>query len=392
MDHATQVRLIRTAFDAIDRGEPPLSEHFTRNRPDAYTSHERLVQEREILFKAHPLVVGFSAQIPNPGDFLTEDLAPVPILVVRTGDGALRAFVNICRHRGARLVRGCGAGAERFSCPYHAWTYGLDGGVIAIPDEVGFEGLDVSTKGLVALPIAERHGLIFVKPTPGAPIDGAEILGGLDDDIASYGIGAYVPVESRTVQRRMNWKLVSDTFWEAYHIRVLHAANVAPLFVRNLALFDAMGRNHRLVGVRKSIEKLRGQPEEKWDIVPHATLLMNVFPNTVLVMQSDHAEVYRIFPDRDHPSQSTAVISILAPGPAPKWNKTMELLLGVVAQDFEMGEGIQRNFESGAIREVMYGRYEAALEHFHRSIREALAEGVRLREPRAFRRSLETSS
>lgn len=374
MDHATQIRLIRTALDAIDRGEPPLTESFTRNRADAYTSHERAVHERERLFRAHPIVVGFSSQIPGVGDYLAEDLGPVPILVARAADGALRAFVNICRHRGARLVRGCGSGATRFSCPYHAWTYDLDGSVLAVPDEVGFEGLDLATRGLITLPVAERHGLIFVTHTPGATLDPAEVLGGLDADIASYGIGSYVHVESRTLHRRMNWKLMSDTFWEAYHIRVLHAANVAPLFVRNLALFDPLGRNHRLVGIRKSIEKVRTLPESKWDILPHATILMNIFPNTVLVMQTDHAETYRIFPDHDHPGQSTVVVSILAPDDSPKWKKTMDLLTGVIEQDFEIGEGIQRNFESGAIREVVYGRYEGALEHFHRSLREALAE------------------
>jgi phenylpropionate dioxygenase-like ring-hydroxylating dioxygenase large terminal subunit len=374
MEHASQVRLIRTALEAIDRGEPPLEEHFTRNRADAYTSHERAAREREILFKGHPIVVGFSSEIPNPGDFLSEDLAPVPIMIVRAKDGGLRAFANICRHRGSRLVNECGSGAERFVCPYHAWTYDLDGRLIAIPDEIGFEGLDHSTRGLVALPVAERHGLIFVHPTPGAPLDAGQTLDGLDADIASYGIGRFIHAESRAVTRRMNWKLASDTFWEAYHIRVLHAANVAPLFVRNLALFDPFGRNHRLVGVRKSIEKLRAMPEDKWDILPHATILMNIFPNTVLVMQTDHAEVYRIFPDHDHPNHCTTVVSVLAPEPSPKWTKTLDLLLGVVEQDFAIGEGIQRNFESGAIRETVYGRYEGALEHFHRSIREALAE------------------
>jgi phenylpropionate dioxygenase-like ring-hydroxylating dioxygenase large terminal subunit len=374
MDHATQVRLIRTALAAIERGEPPLEEHFTRNRPDAYTSHERAVREREILFKAHPIVAGFSSQIPGAGDFLTEELAPVPIVIVRAEDGGLRAFANICRHRGSRLVNGCGSGATRFVCPYHAWTYDLDGKLIAIPDEIGFEGLDHSTKGLVALPVAEHHGLIFVHPTPEAPLDAAHVLGGLDADLESYGIGRFVHAESRAITRRMNWKLASDTFWEAYHIRVLHAANVAPLFVRNLALFDPFGRNHRLIGVRKSIERLRAMPEDKWDILPHATILMNIFPNTVLVMQTDHAEVYRIFPDHDHANQCTTVVSVLAPEPSPKWAKTLDLLLGVVEQDFAIGEGIQRNFESGAIREVVYGRYEGALEHFHRSIREALAE------------------
>ena len=375
MKHSDQVRLIHRIFDAIDSGHPPMAAEFTRNSTSAYTSHERAAREREVLFRHHPIVVGFSSQIPNAGDFLTEDLAPVPLLVVRTADGSLRAFVNICRHRGARLADGCGSGVSRFSCPYHAWTYDTEGRLIAIPDEYGFEGIDRVATSLVALPVAEEHGLIWAALTPGGPIDIDKMLAGLGEDIESYGIGAMKHQETRIVRRRMNWKLVSDTFWEAYHIKVLHAKNVGPLFVKNLAIFDAFGRNHRYVGVRKSIEKLRDLPEENWDIVPHATLLMNLFPNTILVMQSDHAEVYRAFPaDGGRVGESATAISILAPESSPKWARTMELLLGVVEQDFAVGEGIQRGFESGAIRHVNYGRYENALDHFHRAIREALGE------------------
>jgi phenylpropionate dioxygenase-like ring-hydroxylating dioxygenase large terminal subunit len=378
MKHSTQVNLIHQIFDAIDRGTPPMAERFTRNDPFAYTSPERAAREREVLFRRHPIVAGFSSQIPNPGDYLTEDHAPVPIMVVRNTSGDLRAFINICRHRGARLVDGCGHTAKLFSCPYHAWSYDSDGRLVAIPDDYGFEGLDRAASGLVALPVAEKYGLIFVTPTPTDnnknTIDIDAMLAGLGEDVESYGIGAMAHQETRVVRRRMNWKLMSDTFWEAYHIKVLHAQNVAPLFVKNLAMFDAFGRNTRYIGVRKSIEKLRDLPEEKWDLIPHTTILMNLFPNTILVMQSDHAEIYRIFPAGAQVGESVATISILAPEPSPKWSRTMDLLLGVVDQDFTLGEGIQRNFESGATREVMYGRYENALEHFHRSIREAIGE------------------
>ena len=374
MKHATQVNLIHRIFDAIDRGTPPMADRFTRNDTSAYTSPERAARERDVLFHHHPIVAGFSSNIPNPGDYLTEDLAPVPILVVRNASGELRAFVNICRHRGARLVAGCGHTPKLFSCPYHAWSYDTDGRLVAIPDDYGFDGLDRTASGLVALPVAEKYGLIFVTPTPGDAIDIDATLSGLGEDIESYGIGAMTHQETRVVRRRMNWKLMSDTFWEAYHIKVLHADNVAPLFVKNLAIFDAFGRNTRYIGVRKSIEKLRDLPEEKWDLIPHTTILMNLFPNTILVMQSDHAEVYRIFPAGTHVGESVATISILAPEASPKWSRTMDLLLGVVDQDFTLGEGIQHNFESGALRKVMYARYENALEHFHRSIREALGE------------------
>jgi phenylpropionate dioxygenase-like ring-hydroxylating dioxygenase large terminal subunit len=377
MKHSDQVRLIREIFDCIDRGRPALAAEFTRNHASAYVSPVRATREREVLFKGHPVLAGFSSQVRGPGDHFTEDLTAVPVIVVRNGEGMLRAFANVCRHRGARVVSGCGSAAVRFACPYHAWTYDLNGRLAAIPEDYGFEGLDRDAHGLAELPVAERYGMVWVRCAGSGAIDPEAMLGGLGAEIESYGIPEMKLQETRVVRRRMNWKLVSDTFWEAYHIKVLHKDNVAPLFIKNLAMFQPFGRNHRYVGVRKSIEKLRDLPEAKWDLVPHATILMNLFPNTVLVMQTDHAEVYRIFPVPDRSNESVTAISILAPEPSPKWARVMDMLLGVVEQDFEVGESIQRSFESGAIREVNYGRYEQALDHFHRSIREALGAAPR---------------
>jgi phenylpropionate dioxygenase-like ring-hydroxylating dioxygenase large terminal subunit len=315
--------------------------------------------------------------VKNPGDYFADALSPVPILVVRNHRAELRAFANICRHRGSRLAEGCGSQAAGFICPYHAWNYDTDGNIVAIPDEFGFEGLDRGAHALVRFPVEERYGLVWVLPSAEAKMDLDLHLGGLREDLASYGIDDFALVEQRVLRRKMNWKLVSDTFWEAYHIKVLHKSTVAPLFVRNLALYDGFGLCHRLIGIRNSIEKLRDIPEAKWDLVPHATILMNLFPNTICVMQSDHVETYRVFPARDRIDESITEVSVLTP-PAdsknPKWSKVMDLLVGVIEQDFAVGEQIQRNFESGVLNEVVYGRYEPALEHFHAAIRRALGE------------------
>jgi len=377
MKHAAQVRLIRQALEAIERGSPPLSERYTQNEPSAYASAERAAREREVLFRRHPLVVAFSSQLREPGDYVTEDLPPVPILVVRGPQGTLNAFANICRHRGSKVAQGCGRAVSRFACPYHGWSYDTEGRLRAIPDEEGFAGLDRERHGLISLPVEEKHGLVWVLPRPGGAFRVDDVLGGLGEDLDSYRIGSYELRETRRLQRRMNWKLVSDTFWEAYHIKVLHKANVAPLFVKNLALFDAFGPSQRLVGIRNSIETLRGRPEAEWDLIPHATILMNLFPNTILVMQSDHLEVYRAFPVPDRVNESVTEVSLLVPpgseGSSDRtWQRTMDLLVGVIEQDFGIGEGIQRGFEAGVLPHVAYGRYESALEQFHRSIRAAL--------------------
>ena len=183
--------------------------------------------------------------------------------------------------------------------------------------------------------------------------------------------------DQRVMRRNMNWKLVSDTFWEAYHIKVLHKSNMAPIFVKNLALYDGFGLCHRLVGIRNSIEKMRDAPR------------IAMGPDSARDHPDEPVSEHHLR-DAERPprnlsgvsgagsvNQSITEVSVLTP-PAdaenPKWKKVMDLLVGVVEQDFGIGEQIQRNFETGMLREVVYGRYEPALEHFHRSIRSALRE------------------
>jgi phenylpropionate dioxygenase-like ring-hydroxylating dioxygenase large terminal subunit len=380
VDREEQVRLLRSALAAVDGGVPPLADRWSENDPVAYVSVGRAERERDVLFRgAFPIVAGLSSQLAQPGDFFVDDLSLVPTLVVRAEGGGLNAFANICRHRGSKLASGCGKRASRFVCPYHGWSYDTEGRLRAIPEEEAFAGLEREGHGLVRLAVQEKYGLIWVTPSGTCGLDVAELLGGLTADLRSYAIDRQEIRETRVVRRRMNWKLMSDTFWEAYHIKVLHKENIAPLFVRNLALFDAFGRSHRLVGVHSSVQTLRGRPEADWHLIPHATILMNIFPNTILVMQIDHLELYRIFPSGDGRADSLVEVSLIAPsgeasGQRRSWEKTMDLLLGVVDQDFTIGEGIQRNFETGLLPRVAYGRCEAALEHFHRSIREALEE------------------
>ena len=128
----------------------------------------------------------------------------MPILVVRGRDGILRALVNVCRHRGAKVAHGCGQ-ARAFRCPYHAWTYDLAGMTTAIPDERCFPNVRNERRSLVTLPLCERYGLVWVIPTP-AP-DGATgfdidpWLGDLGPELAAYDFGSWTFFDKRVIPR-----------------------------------------------------------------------------------------------------------------------------------------------------------------------------------------------
>lgn len=382
MNRETQIQMTKRMLAYRERPEESLREHISYLDVSTYTSETQLRQEKEILFRNHPIVVGFSCQLPEPGDFLTGCDTGVPILAVRGPDGRVNAFLNVCRHRGAAVAEeAAGKGRRNFACPYHGLVYDTEGRLISIPDgDYGFAGLDPDTMSLIPLPVEERYGFVWVVPNPKGSIDLDDYLGGLAEDLAAYGFDSYHHFETRTFKRRMNWKLVSDGFGEAYHIKVLHKKTIDSIFHSKGTAFDSFGRHHRLVAALRSLDELRGLPEAEWDLIPHSAIVYNLFPNTVFLMQGDHIEVARFFPGA-HPGESTIHFSLFTPEPCTTesarghWQRNMDLLVETVEQeDFRVEEQIQVGVESGALTHQVHSGYEQALAHFHGQVRQALGQ------------------
>jgi len=252
-------------------------------------------------------LLGFASEWAQPGDYKTDDYAGVPVLVLSGRDGVLRAFLNVCRHRGSKVVDGCG-NAKALSCPYHAWSYDLAGQVTHIPDERSFPGVKAERPTLTALPLCERHGLVWVIPRPAA--DGATSfdidpwLGELGDELEAYGFGGWTHYATREIRTRMNWKLAIDTFHEGYHIGVLHRDTIAPIFA-NAIDFRTYGPHLRMSIPRRKIEKLKQQPEGQWDAVWNTALVYTMVPNAVFTINADNVQLWRMFPDENRPDRIT---------------------------------------------------------------------------------------
>ena len=162
---AEEQKIIQEILDMAERKTTHMLPEVMENPVTRYTDPAQAAREIEVLFRQFPIVMGHASDVAQPGDFFTHDATGVPVLVTRDNDGTLRAFLNVCRHRGARVEgKECGH-ARTFSCPYHSWTYGLDGKLRGIPQPAGFEGVDRSKLGLVELPAWERFGLIWVATT-----------------------------------------------------------------------------------------------------------------------------------------------------------------------------------------------------------------------------------
>jgi phenylpropionate dioxygenase-like ring-hydroxylating dioxygenase large terminal subunit len=188
-----------------------------------YRDADFLQAEKEQVFAASWQVICHLNDIPNPGDYHTLDFLGEPLVAVRGKDFGVKAFFNVCRHRAARLLDGSsGHCAGRIVCPYHAWTYDLDGTLAAVPHRKEFADFSLQQFGLKPLETEVYKGFIFVRLRPGLP-SVAEMLAPYQNELALYRLEELVPLGRVTLRlRHVNWKNVTDNYSDAMHISVAH--------------------------------------------------------------------------------------------------------------------------------------------------------------------------
>lgn len=372
---AVQHELIHRFRSFQDERTTQLAPSPKRVPTQEYVSPARLAAERAVLFRGGPVVACLSADVPDPGSHLATEVDGVPVLVTRGDDGTVRAFFNACRHRGAPVASGRGQGNKVLTCPYHAWSYRLDGALHRQPRADGYfdvgESLDLRPASA-----GESAGLVFVR-LDDEPLDPAGWLGDAADDLDAYGIANWHHAETRTQTVPLNWKLVIDSFLEGYHIFRLHKDSIARSFYSLPNLFDGLDQHLRFIGVWRTIDDIGDDPAG-WSLLPHATIHHAIFPNTLVVHQLDHLEVWRVFPHGDDPGTSWVETSAYAPDPIDdraraRWAKNLDILLRVTGtEDFPLLEASHRSMTVGACPELIFGRNEPALIHFHEQVDQAL--------------------
>lgn len=213
----------RTEIDAkiMEIGHVPVSD---------YTSQERFEQERA-LFRRVWLNVARDEEVPRPGDWIVRDVdcLKVSILIARDNEGRLRAYHNICQHRGMKLVWGRQGSGGSFTCPYHAWRYGADGALKTVPDEGCFPHLDKSASALKPVSIDVWEGFVFIHLDKDPPQTLRDFLHPLPSRIAEASFEAYPFRVTLREDLEANWKLVLEGQSENYHIRALHGRTVSTI-------------------------------------------------------------------------------------------------------------------------------------------------------------------
>lgn len=377
-----QREILRRLFALEARDSTELAAAPLVNPVGVYTSAQVFEAERVRLFRERPVVACLSADVRDPGDCYATESGGVPVLIVRQADRSLRAFANICRHRGSPLAPpGPTSVSRSLVCGFHGWTYGLDGTLKARPHSVGgFAELDDACSGLVPLPVAEAHGMVLVRAGGGRAIDTGEALGAMGDEIDEFDFASYHRFGDWQSEWSANWKLLVETFLETYHVPALHPTTVGRHFVSRPSVWEPFGPNLRFHSLMKSVFDQRDRDESEWNLLRHGTVEYFVSPNAVLNYSVDHVAVYWFEPLA--PDRTRVLMTVYTPRPVEldeqrtHFEKTIALHRRVSGgEDFPKQQEVQRALASGLMREVVFGRNEPAAIHFHQTLRELLGKG-----------------
>jgi phenylpropionate dioxygenase-like ring-hydroxylating dioxygenase large terminal subunit len=372
----TERVLAHIAHDTLD-----IADGVWREPRDAFVSAERLEAERGMMCRV-PHVIGWAGEISRPGDFTTKDVLGVPVLVVRDRAGEVRAFVNGCAHRGAQVAAGSG-NANRLTCPYHGWTYGLDGCLAGAPSRKMFDGANLETRGLIPLPVSVRAGLISVGLEAG--VDAGSCLDGVEEALAGFRFAEYEHVETRRFDLAANWKLAVDVNFEGYHFPFLHRNSIDP-FVSNNSVCDTFGRHARWAFPFRDIVRLNDLPQDEWPPYFDGTVVYLLFPSCVLIELPQGPQLFRVYPGKA-PGESIVYVSQGSAAPVRTDEEraanraTMQGLCALLRdEDFPAAEACQRGLEAG-VDHVVFGRNEPMLQHLAATWNDSLEGGIDVPRP-----------
>jgi phenylpropionate dioxygenase-like ring-hydroxylating dioxygenase large terminal subunit len=368
--------VVARALSHIDNKTTDRSADTWREPVAHYRDVERFEQELA-LFKTLPIPYCPSTSLTKPGDYIAREAAKMPLIVVRGRDGQARAFKNACRHRGTELVAGKGC-AGAFVCPYHGWSYGLDGALIGIPHEDGFPDFDKLENALAEVTAIEQNGMIFVlQQDPKDDRTAAlRMLETIPDVLKSDQV---IFAETETVVEA-NWKLHLESFLEGYHIKPAHKTTFFPFGYDNVNVIEFSGPHARVTFPFRRIETLKDIAPEDYEVSDKLTYVNHLFPNVILAELSHHLSLGVIEPISVSQTKITTYHLTRSTDAAGR-DKAIEAAKRDLAfvnetgqlEDIAMVTGIQKSLHSGANEVFTFGAFEPAIIHFHKEMATRLA-------------------
>lgn len=340
-----------------------------------YTDEQRYRRElRDVLYRAWFPV--FPVQdVPNPRDYVVWDQLEQSVVIVRQDDGSLKAWHNVCQHRGARLVKGAGScGSGRFKCPWHGFVYGLDGVVGSVPLKESFDPAELAGLRAPGVRVVEWAGLIWLTFSDELP-ELREYLGNIGTELAGYGLENFHTRFRETVRLQANWKLVVDAFNETWHVPFTHKDTLSNLVLwRDAALKITSPHSWMTIPIRGFTDRVKSDDHRQANICHYL-----VFPNTIFSCFPTHLQMWSAWPVSVDETILNAY-HIVGPTPAgmsdDEWADSNERdwkhFLSVLAEDSEVINDFGTVHRSLGFRRNMFNTAESRLTAFHDEVEKRL--------------------
>lgn len=357
---------IERIFNHIDNGTTDLGSEIWKEPVENYYTQERFDLEIKLL-RSLPIPFCPSAALIENGSYIARRASGTPLLVVRGEDGQVRAFINACRHRGMKVASGSGCKKKAFVCPYHAWSYALDGTLKNVPGQDGFPNLDNAENGLVEISAAENGGIVYVQQE-----------GVIDNDFFKNSFNFFGAksklFDHGEVTDETNWKLLTETLLEGYHIKSLHKNTFYPYGLNNINIVETDGPNSRVIFPFKRIEKIREIDPIKRKLNGVATSVFHLFPNASVSVLSKHTSLtimepltpssvktisYLVYNDKEDGEGTTLED---AKRDAQFVNESGQ------SEDREAARKIQETVTTAANTHLTFGFFEKAIVNFHKHL------------------------
>jgi phenylpropionate dioxygenase-like ring-hydroxylating dioxygenase large terminal subunit len=380
------VGLTQSQWDAIC-ALPPHDPNATAteeaSRPTSiYLSDARFIAEKSDLFDKVPVVAAVSAFLPEKNMALAQDGYGIPMVLTRDRNGVAHAFINVCRHRGSKVVEGCApVKGNMMVCPYHAWSYALDGRLVGLPRHDTFPSLKKEDLGLIPLATSESGGFIWVGLNPKVSPTQLEATDKIAADMEAFGLHKMFVYGRRTYDLAANWKLVIEPFLEGYHVQRLHANSIGNMFADVPNVYTRMGPHIRQTSGKASFDPqlLMGTIDNLHKHITHAYL---IFPNTIIVTSPYYISVMVLMPRAKDRTLVDYYMMVKSAPDNPKgeelYKRSYELIHAVFGgEDFRAAQLQQSALSSGALETVHFGGLENMCGPFHNSVESFLDPSAR---------------
>ena len=375
-DMATQLKSVDPTRDPLEDMSLPGWLYFD---PEFFEA------EKRAFLRAAPQVVCHESEIAEPGEWRTIEYLGTSVIVIRGDDGEVRAFSNVCRHRGSRLVDGEGGCSKVLTCPYHAWSYARDGRLVGVPHRNEYPGLQTEKLSLFPVALESWRGFIFVSLEPGAP-SVREMMAPYEHEVAAYRFEELRAIGRVTLRPRpLNWKTIADNYSDHLHIPVGHPG-LTRLFARNYKI-EAKEHVDRMEG--DLVEKISENPSERayQNLLPKADhlpathrrkwLYYKLFPNVAFDIYPDQVDFMQFLPVS---STETVIreISYALPDRSREMRAVRYLNWRinrkVNAEDTELITRVQLGMQSPTYVAGPLGTSEVCLRSFSRKLRRMIPE------------------